>query len=433
VADEVLVYRDLQSHEEPYVSPRVQWLLFGSLGVALLAFAAWSLYRMFPQLGRMGWEGWLALGASFWQKLREKDAAWLPLVYLFCGTVVSGWRWLSSRHLQLHITPQGLRQEHRLPLGLHHLFGQNWQLDWKDVRSITTRRAGVASGFARPLTCAEIVLKLPYGRERVLRPTFWFRPGDPPRRRLKSLGSPWSLSQPWAGPDNDAQLARAFADLRLVRALHRYAPLPALALPWRGVAAASSTDLNSQPEVLALVGGAAVVFVTGLALMLYAPNLHLHASPTWADRATWALGTLALWALAWQAWARHRASGPAEPVPVALPPPRVPLSKPALAFAAVLWMAVVAFVIEPLLVHTALLGRADAWHTHRFALAGGWAKPIDPDAAHIPPIELPGAQSRLAWIKPGSEAELATVQCRWGLWVFNDAPLRDLATQQGVR
>ena len=37
----------------------------------------------------------------------------------------------------------------------------------------------------------------------------------------------------------------------------------------------------------------------------------------------------------------------------------MPLSKPALAFAAVLWMAALAFVIEPLLVHSALLGRAD--------------------------------------------------------------------------
>ena len=107
--------------------------------------------------------------------------------------------------------------------------------------------------------------------------------------------------------------------------------------------------------------------------------------------------------------------------------------KTALALAAVLWMASLAFVIEPLLVHSALLGRGDAWRTHRFVLSSGWAKPISPEVAHIPPIELPGMQSRLAWIKPGTEAELATVQGRWGLWIYNDAPLRELATQQGVR
>lgn len=56
-----------------------------------------------------------------------------------------------------------------------------------------------------------------------------------------------------------------------------------------------------------------------------------------------------------------------------------------------------------------------------------------PRSGPHPPIELPGAQSRVAWIKPGTEAELATVQGRWGLWIYNDAPLRELATQQGVR
>ena len=106
----------------------------------------------------------------------------------------------------------------------------------------------------------------------------------------------------------------------------------------------------------------------------------------------WAVGTLALWAAAWHAWLRYLAS---QPVPVPTQQPAVPLSKPALAFAAVLWMAALAFVIEPLLVHSALLGRADAWHTHRFALAGGWAKPIDPDELFA---------SLLQWIAPRAPA-----------------------------
>jgi hypothetical protein len=280
------------------------------------------------------------------------------------------------------------------------------------------------------MASAEIVLQLSKGRQRVLRPAFWFRPGDPPRPRLKSVGTPWASSQPWSGPDNHAMLSGAFENLRLVRALQHYAPLPDLALPWPGIPNSFSTDLNRQPEVLTLLGGAVLVFVVGLFLMVAAPNVHLHASPGWAARAAWAVGTLAVWAAAWQVWQRYRA---AHPAPAPGQRPAVPLSKPALAFAAVLWMAALAFVIEPLLVHSALLGRADAWHTHRFALGGGWAKPIGTDAAHIPPIELPGAQSRLAWIRSGSEADLATVQGHWGLWIFNDAPLRELATLQGVR
>ncbi|PIF27835.1 hypothetical protein CLU88_2739 [Acidovorax sp. 56] len=429
-SEEMLVYRHATSHEVPVVSLRVQWLVLGGLVVVALAFVAWMLLRTFPNLVHMSWDEWRDMGAAFLQKMQKKDAAWLPCLYLVWAMVFWGGRWLWNRHLRLYITPQGLRQEHRMPLGLHHLFGQNWQIEWSEVRGITTRRTDVLNGNISPMAWAEIVLQLGKGRQRVLRPAFWFRPGDPPRPRLKSVYGVWSMSPPWSGPDNHSQLTRAFANLRLVSAMQSHAPLPDVALPWPGIPNSFSTDLNRQPEVLTLLGGAVLVFVVGLFLMVAAPNVHLHASPGWVARATWAVGTLALWAAAWQAWRRYLAS---QPVPVPTQRPAVPLSKPALAFAAVLWMAALAFVIEPLLVHSALLGRADAWHTHRFALGGGWAKPIGPEAAHIPPIELPGAQSRLAWIKPGSEADLATVEGRWGLWIFNDAPLRALATQQGVR
>lgn len=431
LGEEVLVYRPIQSHVVPLISPRVQWLLAGAVALAVLAYAAWSLLRIFPELGRLDWEGWRVLGAGFWQKAREKDMAWLPWLYPFFATAIVGTRWLWSRHLKLCISAQGVRQEHRLPLGLHHLFGQNWQVAWGEVQDITTRRSSMASGLVPQLAWVEIVLQLGHGRQRVLRPAFWFRASDPPRPRLKPTGSPSPLADPWAGSINSAQLAAAFADLRLVLALAQHAPVPGLALPWPGTAPAGP-DLNRQPEALVLLGGTILVFLTGWSLMLFAPHIHLHALPTWVDRAAWALGTLALWALAWQGWHRHRAPLPSD-APGAPAQPREPLSKPALAFAAALWVAAVAFVIEPLLVHTALLGRADAWQTYRFAVADGQAKSIGAEAAHVPPIQLPGRKSRLAWIKSGSEATLSAVEGRWGVWVYNDEPLRALANQQGVR
>ena len=114
------------------------------------------------------------------------------------------------------------------------------------------------------------------------------------------------------------------------------------------------------------------------------------------------------------------------------PSKREPLSKPAIAFAAVLWVVAVAFVTEPLLAHAAQLGRTDQRHTYRFTAADGWARPLGHEAAHVPPIQLP-AESRLALIKSGSEVELTTVEGRFGMWVYNDAPLRHLADFQGVR
>lgn len=203
-------------------------------------------------------------GQRFCKKCR-KDAAWLPCLYLVWAMVFWGGRWLWNRHLRLYITPQGLRQEHRMPLGLHHLFGQNWQIEWSEVRGITTRRTDVLNGNISPMAWAEVVLQLGKGGNACCALPFWFRPGDPPRPRLKSVYGVWSMSPPWWRPRQpQRQLTRAFANLRLVSAMQSHAPLPDVTLPWPGIPNSFSTDLNRQPEVLTLLGGAVLVFVVGL-------------------------------------------------------------------------------------------------------------------------------------------------------------------------
>lgn len=417
----------------PIISPRVQWLLAGVLTVGLLTFVVWLFRHSIPELGRLDWEGWLALAADVWQKVREKDGAWLAVLYLLFAITIERVRTSWIRHFTLHIGPQGLRQEHRLPLGLHHLFGQNWEFSWGEVRGITTRRASMAGGQLNALAWVEIVVQLAHGGKRVLRPGFWFRPNDPPRPHLKPSGSPSPLMDPWGGSTNDTRLAAAFAELRLVHALERHAPVAYRDLRWPGTAPSVGVDLERQPESLALLLATILVFLTGWILMLYAPHIHLHASPTWMDRAAWSLGTLALWLLAAWRWRSQPRTDLLPAEPTIAPAQRNPISKPTLAIAALLWVAAVAFVTEPLLVHAALLGRSDAWQSHRFAITAGQAMPIGADAAHVPPIELPGPQSRLAWIRAGSEADLRTIEGRWGVWIYNDEPLRALADQQGVR
>jgi len=430
--EEVLVYRYASSHEEPLISQRVQLWLLGACVIAVLAYAAWSLRGGIAQ---QGMDGLFAMGSGFVKNLLNRELAWITLLKPALLIVFFGVRWLWNRHLRLYITREGLRQEHRLPLGLHHLFGQNWQVSWSDVRSVSTRRSNLTAGAIHHLAFAELVVQPRRGRQRVLKPSFWFRPDDPPRPRLKPMGSysPFQFqpSNPWASPENNAQLARAFAGLRLIEAIHQLAPAPGFDLPWPDAAPANGSDLNRQPEVLVLLGSAILVFMTGWGLMLYAPTIHLHASPTWGDRAAWALGSLVLWALALRWWRQQQAEK-ALAAHEAPPGKREPLSKPAIAFAAVLWAVAVAFVAEPLLAHAAQLGRTDQRLTYRFTAADGWARPLGHEAAHVPPIQLP-AESRLAWIKSGTEVELTTVKGRFGVWVYNDAPLRHLADTQGVR
>ena len=152
LGEERLEWRHLQSHDVPLISPRVQWLLAGGMGLLVLAYVAWMLQRAWPVLSQLDWQ---TLGATWWHKAREKEANWLVLVYPVLMAGILGQRWLWGRHLRLYVSAQGLRQEHRLPLGLHHLFGQNWQVDWSDVREITTRRASTTNGLVQPMAAVE--------------------------------------------------------------------------------------------------------------------------------------------------------------------------------------------------------------------------------------------------------------------------------------
>ena len=434
IDEELLVYRHANSHDKPIVSQRVQWWLFGVCSMALMAYAAWSLHVLIPSLGE---STWTSMGRVLWLKLYDKDIGW-PLLLLKPALLVSllAFHLLWNRNLRLYVSEKGLRQEHLLPMGLHRLFGRNWSLSWSEISHISTRpcRSGVYA--ANPLTFAEIVLRSDQGILRVLRPAFWFRPEDPPRRRIRPTpagNTPFKFlsSDPWVGTENQARLAQAFADLRLTQVLHQFAPAPGIKLPWPGVNPGQGENLNRQPEVLALLRGAMIVFLAGFALMSSAPTIHMHVSPSWKDRALWSLGTWALWAVVLKWWRSKRTSHPPTPCANALGQ-RVHLSKAAFAFASVLWIAAAAFATEPLLAHVARLGRAEHQQTYRFAVGDGWAQPLGQGAAKVPPIELPD-NSRLAWIKKGSEVELTTVEGLFGVWVYDDLPLRNLADAQAFR
>ena len=420
--EEILVYRYLESHDVPFIGERAQRWLLGIGAVALVAYGVWVVRTLLPLSGHGNDAGglvWLFLKAAV-------------VVFLLVG------RRFWNRHLRLHISAQGLRQEHVLPLGLHSLFGHNWSLSWSEITGISTRTSQVPTNALKPLAFAEIVVRTRKGSPRVLRPAFWFRLDDPPRPRLRAIPSTTSpfeyrSSDPWAHAENQPQLARAFADLRLVHAIRHFCPAPGFELSWPGTRPGHGAQLDRQPEVLALLGGAMLVFVTGFGLMTFEPTLHLHTSPTWTARAMWAVGSLMLWSMALMWWRAKR-----NDIAASLSGPNArkvlePLSKTALVLASVLWMASVAFALEPLLAHAARLGVSGHAQTYRFTVSGGWARASGQGAAMVPPIQLPGSQSRLAWIKNGSEVELTTVEGPFGLWIYDDIPLRNLATAQGVR
>lgn len=60
--EELLEWRHLQSHDVPLISPRLQWLLAGDMGLLVLAYVAWMLQRAWPVLSQLDWQ---ALGATW--------------------------------------------------------------------------------------------------------------------------------------------------------------------------------------------------------------------------------------------------------------------------------------------------------------------------------------------------------------------------------
>ncbi len=427
-----LVFRPHHRHHKPWLGAKASRVLVGLAVAALVAYLAWSVHRIFPGLS---WHD----APRIWAHARERADLWtwdrwlFPLVWL--PVLVIQWLW--PRDFRLHISAQDIRQVHRLPLGLHHLFAQSWSVRWADVQSVTVRQR-LDQPPLNGLTLVEVVLTGHKGWKKTLRPAFWFRPADPPRPRMKCPPSKWLLdiSNPWLRDKAQTQVAQAFEALPAIQALNRMGAAHGHRLVWvRGQAAAGPHDLNRQPEVLVLFGATLLVFVGGFVAMVAQPHLHLHAAPGWVVRMVLALGSLLVAALALAAWRQRRLRQSVAPTAPE------PLNRTAAGVVAVLWVAAVAFMAEPWLVHAGHWGRSDRAETVRYRLEQGQALPLMapmPTAAADAPrawpvIELPGEHSRLAWIRDGSEASLTVIPARWGLWVYDDRPLRQLADEQGVR
>lgn len=440
----MLEFRPAHKHHTQTLNTRQQWLLTVGFMLAILVWFVWSMHHIFPAFSS---KDWLRVWAAIQSKPAE-SGHWtslaLPLIFLLVSLCV--WRWQKS--LRLHVNQNGIRQEHDLPFGLGRFFGHNWAIRWTDIQSLEVRRRGGDFGYqhALPLHMVELVISLKDGSQRLLYPVFWFRPDEPPRGRLKLKRDPLVLSveNPWFRPENQLMFAQAFSNLPAVQALNRHGAAYGHGVAWPQKWPPSPLALGNQPEVTALLLGAVGLVCVGIFLMVAEPNLHLHDA-SWSLRLALAMGTLAIWGLGLSYWhhCRWRAKTDVANVQLAYQtgktgqttaqPAR--LSKAFLTLAAIVWVAAVMLMTEPLLVHLSRLGRDNQAHTVGFVVSGGRATPSVAEFGQpeIPPIVLPGQQSRLAHIKEGSKVNLTTQAGRWGLWAYDDQPLRQLADTQGIR
>lgn len=430
--------RSADRHHQPLLSPKTQWTLAVVLVGTALAWAVWFLTQALPDLG---WNDAPRIGGLIGQKMQK--ISWpellLPLWWMLSLSISYAW----PRRLRLQVTADGIHYSQHLPLGLDRLFGQRWYLGWSDLQSVSVRQVA-GNAIPHALAQVELVFTPKAGCVRSIRPSFWFRPADPPRQRPQLPKSPFRITveSPWLHPECQAVLAQAFDALPAVEAVNRWGAAYGHRVTWPGVDhAAAMFGLRRQPEVQALFGAALLVFMGGLALMMIQPTLHLHAAPDSMGRLALALVSWLLVAVVLGAWRQRRLRGTSTDAPTPPNEPPEPLHRGAAALATALWLVAVAFTAEPWLAHASHWGRSDWAQTVRYKIEKGQAVPLitpmSPTPAHTPQtwpvIELPGSQSRLAWIRNGSEISLTLIPGRWGLWVYDDKPLRQLADKQGVR
>jgi hypothetical protein len=440
----MLEFRPASKHHAPWLNSRQQIYLLIGLMVPMLMWLAWLTRGTFPQIGSEGWSPiWEGIKKNWWS---EKVSLMSFLSPLLSTTLVLVFL-LYQRNLLLDVGADGIRQLHQLPFGLARLFGRKWSIRWADVQSFEVRRRDEYLHLAHglPLDMVVLVLQLHDGTKRQLHPVYWFQPTDPPRARIKLRVSSLGVltgDDPSALPENQRMLAKAFADLPAVRALNTHGAAFGHRLSWPEKWAPRELALTNQPEAVALLVGAITVIGVGIVLMSAERHLHLH-HVSWYLRLTFALGTLAIWAMLLWFWRQRRLSSAADPALAKRPtrtskPPAQAVqptlkSRLSLVFAAVAWIAATGFMTEPLLVQVAKFGHENQAQTIGFLVRGGHITPVIRDANHsdIPPI-IPSEASRLAQLKEGSQVELTTRPGLWGLWVYDDQPLRQLADAQGI-
>jgi hypothetical protein len=77
------------------------------------------------------------------------------------------------------------------------------------------------------------------------------------------------------------------------------------------------------------------------------------------------------------------------------------------------------------------LGVASA-RQENFVVRSGRLEPVDENAP-TGAIELPGSESRMAFLREGTRVSLSMTRGRFGLWAYDDTPLRNQADAQGIR
>ncbi|WP_026258855.1 hypothetical protein [Uliginosibacterium gangwonense] len=316
-----------------------------------------------------------------------------------------------QRRSSLVIDADALTHRCDVPRVLKPFLRWNWRIPLREIVAVEI----VPQPVQAHITSLETAFLRIQTRERLprmLTPASWHVLGYPIRVELipaRKIG-PFSSSQTlWTLPENQCILREALNGLPLVRALRE-----------RGISVVdkiSTTDAISQDMLahravkFALTVGLLLV-TSSLLLMMWRANQHLQMSFSiwvYAGLVAAALAVMGLFS-----WQETKCAPIAHSV------------------AAMFILCVgISMAFQPLILFANGF-LYDMEQTQAFVAEAGVLKPVGAQSG-IGRIELPGFQSRIAWLKDGTHLQLTVKQGRLGLWEYDDAPLRVAADAQGIR
>lgn len=348
---------------------------------------------------------------TIWQRFISKTTAFdfLYLLPLLISLPTAGAQWLESRS-KLTLTQDELIYSRNLPFGLDRFIRTGWRIKLADIMDIQI--------FASPLRVeymeisqARIRLQLGSGAFHFITPSVWFIPGSPARQPLKKVQPPWNffaMPEGWRSPENRAILQKAFADLPLIREL---AARNLIVPDYNSSTANQLPDLFAHRSVkFGIVTGLSLA-VSALLLMILRQNNHLHD-----ELPMWVYVVLALAAL-YSFWKIDQKDTPAAPTGNRI-------------LAVIFLVGGVIFSADKIVPLLNGVGIDEQKQT--FIVHSAYLEPAN-TATESGRVDLPGKNSRHAWLKEGTEVTLSVKKGRLGLWEYNDEPLRQLADRQGIR
>lgn len=329
----------------------------------------------------------------------------LPLGYLLMAALVPWLERCVKRRYFMILEEGTLTQTHRA------LWGKGSQrMDWQ----IPLREIAAAEITAGPLSPLPWMMQLHVTRlngiEHKIDIANWFKLGGDCLPPLKPVGGTGFFHSPmglWMKPENQKLLAEAAMELPLVRALRE-----------RGVVVSAMLN-DARPNDLFASRAVKLGICAGLGLVVLALALMVtRMHPRFIDGVPlWVYPGVAVALIL--AYLRVASTDEWRP----------PVAHHFIGFT--LLAAGASIAVSPLALLINGLG-VPALELQAFVVRDGHLEARDaPLGAER--IELPGKQSRSAWLKEGTEVRLEVKQGRLGLWEYDDTPLRDAADVQGIR